>query len=618
MTGAAQACFDLLIVGGGVNGAGIARDAAGRGLSVLLVEQEDLASHTSSASTKLIHGGLRYLEYYEFRLVREALIERERLLGMAPHIIWPLAFVLPQMNSPRPAWLVRLGLFLYDHLGGRKKLPATRTVNLQTSPLGNGMKPGAKTAFVYSDCWVEDSRLVVLNARDAAERGAMIETRTKLLSAQREGALWQAEIAGDGGTRTVMARGLVNAAGPWVEDVLQRAASASQDRGVRLIKGSHIVVPKLYEGDHAFLLQNPDRRVVFAIPYEHDYTLIGTTDEPWTGLPGKAHISPEETDYLCETVRRYFAREIHPKDVVWSYAGIRPLYDDHAASASAVTRDYVLDLDGGDGKAPLLSVFGGKITTYRKLAEHALEKLKPFFPAMKPAWTATAPLPGGDMPEADFERFLAELRKAHPWLPQELAHHYARLYGTRSKDVINGARDLPGLGQHFGADIARIGPPNFSPAILPADGDGHAGQGAGHPINQGRRRTKGNAGTIGPLLHRCGNGPRLVQISRQAVHFPVSGDQGTRSRHGTFLLKVVLGLKDAAFGVHKRRIKARTGAQGLQAVAPLYYTLNRRGFGCDRQGPARSHCKGRDLHVCCHSRLRQIVGRRRPDRKSVV
>lgn len=456
LSSTAPETHDLLIIGGGINGAGIARDAAGRGLSVLLVEQEDLASHTSSASTKLIHGGLRYLEYYEFRLVREALIERERLLGMAPHIIWPLAFVLPQMNSPRPAWLVRLGLFLYDNLGGRKKLPATKTVNLAHSPLGNGLKPGAKTAFVYSDCWVEDSRLVVLNARDAAERGARIETRTKLVSAVRENALWKAEIAGPGGTRTVWARGLVNAAGPWVEDVLQRAASASQDRGVRLIKGSHIVVPRLYEGEHAFMLQNPDRRIVFAIPYEHDYTLVGTTDEPWEGLPGKAQISPEETDYLCETVRRYFARAIQPGDVVWSYAGIRPLYDDHAASASAVTRDYVLDLDGGDGaKAPLLSVFGGKITTYRKLAEHALEKLLPFYPGAKGDWTAGADLPGGDIPGDDFECFVTTLASAHPALPAALLTRLARAYGTRATAILGTAQRIEDLGSDFGGGLTQ-------------------------------------------------------------------------------------------------------------------------------------------------------------------
>ncbi len=447
--------YDLLIVGGGINGAGIARDAAGRGLSVLLVEQEDLASHTSSASTKLIHGGLRYLEYYEFRLVREALIERERLLGMAPHIIWPLAFVLPQMNSPRPAWLVRLGLFLYDHLGGRKKLPATRTVNLKTSPLGHGMKPGAKTAFVYSDCWVEDSRLVVLNARDAADRGARVETRTRLVSAVRAGAEWHAEIAGPDGTRMAAARALVNAAGPWVEDVLQRTANASQDRGVRLIKGSHIVVPRLYDGDHAFLLQNPDRRVVFAIPYEKNFTLIGTTDEPWEGLPGKAQISPAETSYLCETIRRYFARQIQPEDVVWSYAGIRPLYDDHAASASAVTRDYVLDLDHAEGRAPMLSVFGGKITTYRKLAEHAMGKLEPFFPAARSAWTAGADLPGGDIPNDDFEAYVSALAAAHPGLPQPLLRRLARAYGTCTPRVLGAAETVAALGTDFGGGLTQ-------------------------------------------------------------------------------------------------------------------------------------------------------------------
>ena len=447
--------YDLLIIGGGINGTGIARDAAGRGLSVLLVEQEDLASHTSSASTKLIHGGLRYLEYYEFRLVREALIERERLLGMAPHIIWPLAFVLPQLHSPRPAWLVRLGLFIYDHLGGRKKLPATRTVNLARSPLGRGLKPGVKTAFVYSDCWVEDSRLVVLNARDAAERGAHIETRTRLASARRESGLWHAEIVNENGARTVMARALVNAAGPWVEDVLQRAGSAGQGRGVRLIKGSHIVVPKLYDSDHAFLLQNPDRRVVFAIPYEQDYTLVGTTDEPWQGLPGKATISPAETEYLCETVRRYFARAISPEDVAWSYAGIRPLYDDHAANASAVTRDYVLDLDGDAERAPLLSVFGGKITTYRKLAEHAMASLAPFFANAGDAWTDGADLPGGDIPGDDVNAFIEQLCIEAPALPRPLLARLARAYGTRARRIAGAGSDMVSLGPDFGGGLTR-------------------------------------------------------------------------------------------------------------------------------------------------------------------
>ncbi|WP_408590135.1 glycerol-3-phosphate dehydrogenase [Novosphingobium sp.] len=446
---------DLLVVGGGINGAGIARDAAGRGLSVLLIEQDDLAAHTSSASTKLIHGGLRYLEYGEFRLVREALIERERLLAMAPHIIWPLRFVLPQLNSPRPAWMVRLGLFLYDHLGGRKILPATETVDLRRSSLGQGLKPGTSKAFIYSDCWVEDSRLVVLNALDAAERGAQIAVGTRLVSARRDGALWRATVADTAGQHEVTARALVNAAGPWVEDVLQRTAAARQDRGVRLIKGSHIVVPRLYDGDHAFLLQNPDKRVVFAIPYEGHFTLVGTTDEPWVGAPGRATISEGETSYLIETINRYFTRGLTPDDVAWSYAGIRPLYDDHAANASAVTRDYVLDVDGdvAAGTAPLLSVFGGKITTYRKLAEHALEKLVPFFPLAPGAWTAGAPLPGGDIPGADFEAFVAELCAERPALPRPLLWRLARAYGTRVEQLLGTARTVADLGPDFGGGL---------------------------------------------------------------------------------------------------------------------------------------------------------------------
>jgi glycerol-3-phosphate dehydrogenase len=448
--------IDLLIVGGGINGAGIARDAAGRGLRVLLVEAEDLAQHTSSASTKLIHGGLRYLEYGEFRLVREALIERETLWGMAPHIIWPLRFVLPQMHSPRPAWMVRLGLFLYDHLGGRKRLPATETIDLAKAPQGKGLNPGARRAFVYSDCWVEDSRLVVLNAMDAAARGADVLTRTRLVSARRDGAEWVATIADASGERTVRARGMVNAAGPWVEDVIGRTrdpAAQASGRGVRLIKGSHIVVPRLFPGDHAFLLQNPDRRVVFAIPYEGEFTLIGTTDEAWTQPPGPATISSEETEYLLDTVRRYFAVTITTDDVRWTYAGIRPLYDDHAANASAVTRDYVLDLEAPNGTAPLLSVFGGKITTFRKLAEHALEKLAPHFPMAGPAWTAGAVLPGGDLPGGDFDAFVADLAGEHPALPRPLLRRLARAYGSRIEQILAGARSMADLGRDFGGGL---------------------------------------------------------------------------------------------------------------------------------------------------------------------
>jgi glycerol-3-phosphate dehydrogenase len=445
--------FDLLVVGGGINGAGIARDAAGRGLSVLLVEKEDLASHTSSASTKLIHGGLRYLEYGEFRLVREALIERERLWGMAPHIIWPLRFVLPQTQSPRPAWMVRLGLFLYDHLGGRKKLPGTDTISLASTPFGAGLKAQKGKAFVYSDCWVEDSRLVVLNAMDAAERGAAIHTRTALVGARREGREWVATIADAAGERTIRAKALVNAAGPWVAEVLGRVPDVVADRSLRLVKGSHLVVPKLYPGDHAFMLQNPDRRIVFTVPYEGKFTLIGTTDDVWEGAPGKAQISAEETRYLLDTAARYFANPPGEADVVWSYAGIRPLYDDKKGNASAVTRDYVLDLDGDEDRAPMLSIFGGKITTYRKLAEHAMAELARFFPQAGEAWTAGAVLPGGDLPEGDFDRFVATLQHARPCMPADLLRRLARAYGTRVNAVLGNGMTPFDLGADLGGGL---------------------------------------------------------------------------------------------------------------------------------------------------------------------
>jgi len=444
---------DLLVVGGGINGAGIARDAAGRGLSVLLVEQDDLAGHTSSASTKLIHGGLRYLEYGEFRLVREALIERERLWKMAPHIIWPLRFVLPQTHSPRPAWQVRAGLFLYDHLGGRDELPGTKTVRLDQTPYGAGLSARNGRAFVYSDCWVEDSRLVVLNALDAAERGATILTRTRLVAAAREADGWTATIADAAGERRVRARALVNAAGPWVADVIGRVAGAKSERGVRLIKGSHVVVPRLYEGDHAFMLQNADRRIVFAIPYEGRFTLLGTTDQPWDGAPAKAAIDADETAYILETANRYFARQLGTDDVVWSYAGIRPLYDDRKGSASAVTRDYVLDLDAGQGKAPMLSIFGGKITTYRKLAEHALGELARLLPRTGPAWTAGATLPGGAMPGGDFERFLAAAEAERPNFPRPLLRRLARAYGTRIAEILGPAATPDALGADLGGGL---------------------------------------------------------------------------------------------------------------------------------------------------------------------
>jgi glycerol-3-phosphate dehydrogenase len=445
--------LDMLVVGGGINGAGIARDAAGRGLSVMLVEQDDLASHTSSASTKLIHGGLRYLEQGAFRLVRESLQERELLWRMAPHIIRPMRFVLPQTHSPRPAWLVRLGLFLYDHLGGREKLPGTETVGLAGSPAGNGLRDRRGKAFVYSDCAVDDSRLVVLNALDARERGADIRTRTRLVAARREGPVWRATIEG-AGEQVVHARILVNAAGPWVKEVIGRAGAGSA-RQLRLVKGSHLVVPRLYDGDHAFMLQNVDRRILFAIPYQDAFTLLGTTDEPFDGAPARTAISAAETRYILDAANLYFERRISEADIVWSYSGIRPLYDDKAGNASAVTRDYVLDLDSGSGagEAPLLSVFGGKITTYRKLAEHALAELARFIPGAGGAWTADAVLPGGDIQGGDFEAFLREIAVDYPGVGPALLRRLASAYGTRARAILGTAKDGASLGCDVGGGL---------------------------------------------------------------------------------------------------------------------------------------------------------------------
>ena len=442
---------DLLVIGGGINGVGIARDAAGRGASVILCEQGDLAGATSSASTKLIHGGLRYLEYYEFRLVREALFERERLLQAAPHIIWPLSFVLPHDKSLRPAWLVRLGLFLYDHLAPRGRLPATRDVRLDRDPEGKPLVPGFTRGFVYSDCWVQDSRLVVLNAMDAARRGAAIMTRTKCVSARRAEGGWICELAEEGGERLqVNAKILVNSAGPWVTRVLTGVAGIDSRKNVRMIKGSHIVLPQLYEGDWAYILQNTDRRIVFAIPYEGKFTLVGTTDIPYEGDPAAVAIDADETSYLLAVAHRYFAKPVTQADIVWTYSGVRPLYDDAAENASAVTRDYVLDLDAGGDKAPILSVFGGKITTFRKLAEHALEKLQPFMPGLAKPWTQGATLPGGDMAGADFELFLKGFAARHGFLAPEVARRLARAYGTLADGMLGDARQMSDLGQDFG------------------------------------------------------------------------------------------------------------------------------------------------------------------------
>ncbi|CAH1672326.1 glycerol-3-phosphate dehydrogenase [Chelatococcus asaccharovorans] len=459
-TAAPEGSCDLLVIGGGVNGVGIARDAVGRGLKVILCESRDLASATSSASSKLIHGGLRYLEQYEFRLVREALAEREVLLGIAPHIVRPLRFVLPHNATLRPAWMIRIGLFLYDHLAKRSRLPGSHGVDLRHGAEGAPLKQELTKGFVYSDCAVDDSRLVVLNAMDAAARGAEILTRTACTAARREGALWHATLTGeDGQSRTIRARALVNAAGPWVTDVLQHVLHSNSQDHLRLVQGSHIVVPRLYDGDHAYILQNPDERIVFVIPYQGAYTLIGTTDVAYDGDPAVAAISPAETTYLCLSVSRYFAKPVRPEDVVWSYSGVRPLYDDAAQNTSpnnpsTVTRDYVFDLSGGiDGTAPLLSVFGGKLTTYRRLAEHALEKLAPLLQAPTKGWTHAAPLPGGDLGGASITAFARDFAGRHPWLPADLASRYVHSYGSLGEMVVGDARSLAELGEHFGAGL---------------------------------------------------------------------------------------------------------------------------------------------------------------------
>ena len=451
--------YDLLVIGGGINGAGIARDAAGRGLSVLLCEQDDLAAHTSSASTKLIHGGLRYLEYFEFGLVRKALQEREVLLRAAPHIIRPLSFVMPHTPGLRPAWLVQAGLFLYDHLGKRQLLPASQRVDLRSHAAGQALRPQFTRGFTYADAAVDDARLVVLTALDACERGARILTRTRCVSARRHADLWDVKLQPAGSAaqpaaeRLVRCRALVNAAGPWAMNILHESLGMSPRPHLRLGKGSHIVVRRLFEHDHAYLLQNPDKRILFAIPFERDFTLIGTTDVEYVGDPADASITGTEISYLCEMANRYFAQGISPSDVVWSYSGVRPLLADDQQNLSAVTRDYLLECDAISQRAALLSVFGGKITTFRRLAEEALALLAPGLPHMKPAWTASAPLPGGNIPDANFDAFLAAFRQSQPWLPESLARRYARAYGTRVHTLLAGARRPADLGEEFGEGL---------------------------------------------------------------------------------------------------------------------------------------------------------------------
>lgn len=464
---------DVFVIGGGINGCGIARDAAGRGLSVALAEMNDLASATSSASTKLFHGGLRYLEYLEVRLVRESLVERETLLRAMPHISWPmrfvlpyhpgmrfegetpvsriLSFVMPWTRGRRPAWLIRLGLFFYDHLGGRKILPGTRTLDLTRDPAGVPLRPEFRKAFEYSDCWVEDSRLVVLNARDAAARGATVLTRAKVASAERQGDRWSVIVAQEGGQRTFRARALVNAGGPWVEEVIRNTVRLNTSEGVRLVRGSHIVTRKLFDHGKCYFFQGEDGRIIFAIPYEQDFTLIGTTDKDHDGDPKAAVCTPEEQEYLCAFASRYFRTPVTRTDIVWTYSGVRPLYDDGSKSATAATRDYVLSLDTGG--APLLNVFGGKITTYRRLAEAAVAKLAPFFPGAQGPWTAGVPLPGGDFPVDGVADLTARLCADFAFLDPAWAARLVRAYGTDAARMLSGAGSAADLGRSFGATL---------------------------------------------------------------------------------------------------------------------------------------------------------------------
>jgi glycerol-3-phosphate dehydrogenase len=470
---------DLFIIGGGINGCGIARDAAGRGLRVALAEMNDLASATSSASTKLFHGGLRYLEYFEFRLVREALIERETLLRAMPHISWPMRFVLPYhadmrfesstptsrvletvmpwMKGRRPAWLIRLGLLLYDTLGGREILPGTTTLDLRRGPEGAPLKPHLTEAFEYSDCWIEDARLVVLNARDAAERGARIMTRTRVTEARRlredHRDLWQItlEDTRTGVHFTIRARAIVNAGGPWAGKVIHDVTHVDSRETVRLVRGSHIVTRKLFEHDKTYFFQGTDGRIIFAIPYETDFTLIGTTDADHTAPDTAPVCTPEEEQYLCRFASEYFRVPVTPNDVVWRYSGVRPLYDDGAKSATAATRDYVLKRD--DAGAPLLNIFGGKITTYRRLAEAAVDKLQDRFPQMAQPWTAGSPLAGGDFEVNGVNALVAKLRDEFPFLSKPWALRLVRAYGTEAREMMMSAKSQGDLGQNFGATL---------------------------------------------------------------------------------------------------------------------------------------------------------------------
>ena len=451
--GPQQRKVDLLVIGGGINGAGIARDAAGRGFEVLLCERDDLGAHTSSASTKLIHGGLRYLEQYDFRLVRHSLREREVLLRNAPHIVWPLRFVLPHHAGLRPWWMIRMGLFLYDHLGGRVLLPPCAGIDLRQHVSGRALQGRYRRAFEYSDCWVQDSRLVVLNARDAEARGAEIRTRTECVSLTPGDAGWEALLVDrlSGERFAVGARSVANATGPWVGRTRSLAGGAGAEQRVRLVKGSHIVVRKLFGHAHPYIFQGGDGRVLFAIPFEDDYTLLGTTDVEFEGEPERVGIAPGEIDYICAAANLYFKIPVIPDDVVWTYSGIRPLFDDRTEKASKVTRDYVLALDRGP--APMLSVYGGKITTYRRLAEQAVDMLSRPLGISGAGWTREAPLPGGDIPDANIAAFAARCAARYAWLPDGLLRHLMRHYGSETDALLAGCGSVEDLGEHFGAGL---------------------------------------------------------------------------------------------------------------------------------------------------------------------
>lgn len=455
MENALSADFDVFIIGGGINGCGIARDAAGRGYSVSLCEKEDLASGTSSGSTKLIHGGLRYLEHYEFRLVREALSEREVLLHSAPHIIWPLRFVLPHHTDLRPKWLLRLGLFIYDHIGGRKILPPTKTLNLESHISGKPLKNDFSTAFEYSDCWVNDSRMVVLNAQDAANKGAVIKTRTQCVKAERQDDLWQVTTRdmNSGEEQKQTARVLVNASGPWVDDVLRSPLADKSAMNVRLVQGSHVVVPKLFDNDHCYIFQNADDRIIFAIPYEQEFTLLGTTDQDFKGDVDNIKISEKEISYICTAASEYFEKPVADTDVIWAYSAVRPLYDDGASMAQEATRDYVLRSDGADNEPKIINVFGGKITTFRRLAESMLERIETVLGKRGKNWTADAVLPGGDFEPENFSDLVHEIKLKFPFMGENTALRLGRSYGTQVFRLLENCSSLDDLGQEFGAGL---------------------------------------------------------------------------------------------------------------------------------------------------------------------